>query len=125
MTNTLDLNIWGRNFTLPVKYDCYKGEEVTETQEKAITDFCNQHDWIESSKHQVEEYCRDYVIEDNEIDKKDNVFSYVKPEYLFVKREDNPRILIVCKYRYDLEHGLAVVFSPDGSITVGSQDIIL
>ena len=62
---------------------------------------------------------------DDENKKKDNILSYVKPEYIFVKREDNPRILILCKYRYDLEHGLAIVFSPDGSIVVGPQDIIL
>ena len=31
----------------------------------------------------------------------------------------------MCKYRYDIEHGLAVVFATDGSVTVGLQDFIL
>ena len=125
MINALELQIWGREFTLPIKYDRYRGEEITEAQEKAITDFQSRQEWIEASKSQVEEYCRAQVVDDKENDKKDNIFSYIKPEYLFVKREDNPRILIVCKYRYDLERGLAIVFSPDGSIIVGSEDIIL
>jgi len=80
---------------------------------------------IEKSKAKVEAYCREKVLEDDENEKKDNVFSYVKPEYLFVKREENPRVIMMCKYRYDLEHGLAVVFSLDSNIVVGSQDMIL
>ena len=31
----------------------------------------------------------------------------------------------MCKYRYDPEHGLAVVFSHEGKVSVGIQDIIL
>ena len=65
-------------------------------------------------------------MNDDENAKKDNIFSYIKPECLFVKRDkENPRIAMICKYRYDLEHGLAVVFSSDGEVTVGMQDIIL
>ena len=125
MINTLDIKIWGREFNLPVKYDCYKGEEVTEEQENAIAEFNNRQDLIEVSKSIIEDYCKDQVKEDNENPKKDNIFSYIKPEYLFVKREDKPRILMMCKYRYDLEHGLAVVFTTEGKVLVGSQDMIL
>lgn len=125
MINTLDIKIWGREFNLPVKYDCYKGEEVTEEQENAIAEFNNRQDLIEVSKSIIEDYCKDQVKEDNENLKKDNIFSYIKPEYLFVKREDKPRILMMCKYRYDLEHGLAVVFTTEGNVLVGSQDMIL
>ena len=31
----------------------------------------------------------------------------------------------MCKYRYDEEHGLAVVFDSERKVTVGDQDIIL
>ena len=65
-------------------------------------------------------------MSDDENAKIDNIFSYIKPECLFVKRDKgNPKIAMMCKYRYDLEHGLAVVFSSDGEVTVGMQDIIL
>ena len=58
--------------------------------------------------------------------KKDNIFSYVKPDYLFVKNETKyHKVALMCKYRYDEEHGLTVVFDSEGKVTVGDQDIIL
>lgn len=126
MIKTLDITIWEREFSLPVEYDCYKGESVTKEQTKALETFSSHLDWIANSKSFVEEFCKDQVMEDDENKKKDNIFSYVKPECIFVKRDkEYPRIALMCKYRYDLEHGLAVVFSSDGTATVGIQDIIL
>ena len=126
MTKTLKLIIWDREFVLPIEYDCYKGEKVTKEQKMALKNFAAHTDWIEASKSQVEDYCREQVLEDEENQKKDNIFSYIKPEYLFIKRDaDNPRVALMCKYRYDLEHGLTVIFSSDGTVTVGIQDIIL
>lgn len=126
MIESLELSIWGRSFTLPVEYDCYEGEEVTKAQIQTLKHFRSHTEWIEQSKSIVEKYCREQVMSDKENAKKDNIFSYIKPECLFVKRDkENPRIAMMCKYRYDLEHGLAVVFSSDGKVTVGIQDIIL
>ena len=85
---------------------------------------CNP-EWVDKAKKYVEEYCREDVEHDDENQKKDNIFSYVKPVDIFVKGEDKPRIAIMCKYRYDPEHGLAVVFDSEGNITVGIQDIII
>jgi len=34
-------------------------------------------------------------------------------------------VAIMCKYKYDIEHGIAIVFFSDGKIEVGTQDIIL
>ena len=118
--------IGGRLFTLPVEYDCYECEEVTKAQIQALKRFKSHTEWIEQSKSIVEDYCREQVMSDDENHKKDNIFSYIKTACLFVKRDkENPRIAMMCKYRYDLEHGLAVVFSSDGEVTVGMQDIIL
>lgn len=126
MIESLETTIWGRKFTLPVEYDCYEGEEVTKAQIQALKNFRSHTEWIEKSRSIVEKYCREQVMSDEENTKKDNIFSYIKPECLFVKRDkENPRIAMMCKYRHDLEHGLAVVFSSDGEVTVGMQDIIL
>ena len=126
MIKSLETTIWGRKCTLPVEYDCYEGEEVTKSQIQALKRFKSHTEWIEQSKSIVEDYCREQVMSDDENAKKDNIFSYIKPECLFVKRDkESPRIAMMCKYRYDLEHGLAVVFSSDGEVTVGMQDIIL
>ena len=126
MIDSLEIIIWGRSFQLPVEYDCYEGEDVTKSQLQALRRFISHTEWIEQSKSIVEDYCREQVMSDEENTKKDNIFSYIKPECLFVKRDkESPRIAMMCKYRYDLEHGLAVVFSSDGEVTVGMQDIIL
>lgn len=126
MINELSITIWGREFLLPIVYDCYERENITEEQTKAIDFFAEHLEWIEKSKSEVEKYCKDEVMEDDQNEKKDNIFSYIKPERLFVKRDNKySRVAIMCKYRYDIEHGLAVVFSQDGKVTVGSENIIL
>jgi len=126
MIDELELTIWGRKFLLPIVYECYVGESVTENQISALELFVRHLDWIEKSKVDIVNYCKDKVLEDEENDKKDNIFSYIKPEQLFIKHDlENPRIAMMCKYRYDPEHGLAVVFSSEGEVIVGTQDIIL
>ncbi len=126
MTKTLKLIIWGREFLLPVEYDCYRGERATKEQSVALRDFLSHQGWVDDSKKNVEKFCKTQVLEDDGNQKKDNIFSYIRPEYLFIKRDkEHPRVAMMCKYRYEPEHGLAVVFAHDGKITVGIQDIIL
>lgn len=126
MTNTLKITIWERDFVLPVEFEYYDEEVETKEQLEALKKFDSHHEWITDAKGFVEKFCLEKVQEDEENLKKDNIFSYVKPEYVFVKRDKkNARVALMCKYRYDLEHGLAVVFASDGSVSVGLQDIIL
>ena len=126
MIEVLNVAIWGREFSLPIVYDSLSDGVITEVQMKAVDNLAKHLEWIEMSKIKVEEYCRNAVMEDDENQKKDNPFSYIKPERLYVKRtKEHPRVAIMCKYRYDPEHGLAIVFSSDGKVAVGIQDIIL
>lgn len=120
------LSIWGRDFNLPIVYDLYPGEAVTESQKTAVKRLLDHKDWIETSKKHIEKYCEEEVSRDSENQKKDNIFSYVKPKSVYIPRDrDDSLAALMCNYRYDQEHGLAVVFSKDGKITVGIQDIIL
>ena len=125
MIKHIEICIWGRNFSIPVDYNCYAGESLLPEQTDAINAFLNHPEWIEKARRSVEHYCREQVMEDVENCKKDNIFSYIKPQGIFVRHEKRPRIALMCKYRYDIEHGVAVVFAADGSVTVGPQDIIL
>ena len=125
MIKKVDMNIWGRDFDLKVEFDCYRGEKVTKSQEEALKKIVKNIDLINKSKKMLEKYCEKSVYADNENQKKDNVFSYIKPDYIFVKREDKPRVAIMCKYKYDMEHGLAIVFEESGNITIELQDEIL
>lgn len=122
----VEIEIWGRNFSLNIEYNLYEGEHITKNQIQALEKFLNNPDWIKNSKKVVEDFCKNDVLDDDENQKKDNIFSYIKPECIFVEHFLEPtRVAIMCKYRYDPEHGLAVVFDKDGKVTVGIQDIIL
>ncbi len=125
MIEKLSISIWGRDFELPVNYNCYEGENVTEEQIQLLNKFIEHPEWIQTSKYIVENYCRQQVLDDEENQKKDNIFSYIKPVSVFVKHVKMPKIALICKYRYDEEHGLAIMFDQEGNITVGSEDIIL
>lgn len=126
MIKILNIEIWGRVFSLDVEYNCYAGEEITSEQIETVERFCNNLSWLNKAKKYVVEYCKTDVDSDDENKKKDNIFSYVKPEAIFVKRDDpKTRIALMCKYRYDPEHGIAIVFDRNGNITVGAQDIII
>lgn len=125
LINILKINIWDREFELEVEYDCFSNEEVTDDQKKTIDRFAKHPDWIEKSKDLVKDYCRKSLMEDEDNKKKDNIFSYIKPEYLYVLRDKaNPKVALMCNYRYEPEHGLAIVYSFDGKAVVGTQDII-
>lgn len=126
MINEIKIKIWDREFTLPIEYDCAENEEVTIAQTEALNTFVSHAEWAEKARKVVEDYCKDALYEDEENQKKDNIFSYAKPKYLFIRHDEkNPRIALMCNYRYDVEHGLAVIFSADGGISVGMQDDIL
>ena len=125
MTKNIDIKIWGRDFNLNVEFDCYCGEKITISQEEALEKFVKNVDLLNKSKILTEKYCKKSVYADDENQKKDNIFSYIKPDYIYVKREDKPRVAIMCKYKYDMEHGLAIVFEDSGNIIIGLQEIIL
>ena len=125
MIKTLDLNIWDRDFTLEIIFDCYSDEVVTKEQEDALSTFISHQEWIAKAKADVIKYCEKDIISDEKSNKKDSIFSYIKPNYVFVKRARNPKVALMCEYKYDPEHGLAIIFSYDGKVTVGVQDIII
>lgn len=125
LIKNINLCVWDREFELPIEYDCYANEKVTREQLSAIDKFTQNTLKIQESKMFVEKYCKQSLELDKSNQKKNNIFSYIKPDYLYVKREEKPRVAIMCKYKYDLEHGIAIVFSQDGEIKVGLQDIIL
>ncbi len=114
--------IWGREYNLEVRYYGMNENSISQSQTILLNKLIENKIWIETSKKEVENYCKEKVSEDKSrtIEK---IFDYIKPDYIFVDCGSN--ISIMCKYLYDLEHGLAIVFDSDGKIIIGSQDVIL
>lgn len=119
----LSMKIWNRDFDLKVLYDCYAGEAILEEQKKALKKFSADKKLIESSKIIVEKYCLDQDKDEIGADKIDNIFKFVLPETVFVKRDC--RIALICKYKFDKEHGIAIVYKDGKFDEIGNQDIIL
>ncbi len=129
MIEKINIEIDNREYILPIEYDCYDDEEISDNQIFAIerfkTDIFNWEKMVEKVLYYCESDFKRNNVDD--IDKND-ILSFLKPEYLYVLRDDDreySRVALMCKYKYDLEHGLAIVFSKEGDIEVGIQDIVL
>ena len=116
--------IWGRDFELNVSYQNFPDEEVTYNQELTVKSIASV-DFSESLVN-VEQYIMKYngfEICENSID---NIFRYVMPKSILITRDEDTRIFaIMCNYKFDMEHGIAVVFENGKYKAVGQQDLIL
>lgn len=120
------ITVWGREFDMEVKFDCYSGEEVLEIQKDAVAAFLKSQDAIEASLNQVKQYCLKNNKAEIGNDSIENIFKYVAPRYLYVARNKEKHIVaIMCNYKFDTENGIAVVFENEKFSKVGMQDIIL
>ena len=125
--NTQTLTIWGREFELDIVFDCYKGESVLPAQTNALNRFLQNKELISQIKSNVELYClkRDAEIIGTTVI--DNIFKYVIPKSIYIQRTNDDRRVVglLCNYKFDMEHGLAIVFENEQLKTVGTQDEIL
>lgn len=118
--------IWHRKFTLEVNYDLYPGEAVTESQINLLNYFLKNKNILVKAKKEIKRYCDLAINADEDNRKKEDIFDYIMPDYIFVKHDDiKPRLALMCKYKYDPEHGLAIIYEKDGTISIGPQDEIL
>lgn len=122
--NKITMTIWGRQFVLDVIYDCYEGEEITKLQQEAYDEFISNSSIVDAVLDRVKNYC----LEDenmNDTDSIQNIFKYVIPKSIFIERnEENKVVALLCDYRFDNEHGIAIVFE-NGAFKeiVGQSDL--
>lgn len=117
--------IWGRELELEVKYDCYTGEDILESQKVALSAFLESDNSIDTSVVKVKKYCLEQNREEigEEIT---NIFKYVAPKYLYIARNTDKNVVaIMCNYKFDPENGIAVVFENEKYKMTGKQDIVL
>ena len=124
--NKRKMNIWGREFDLPVIYECYDGEEVLESQKEAEALLEENSKEVAGSLNQVKKYIQETEAAQLTEDKIDNIFRYVMPKSIFVPHSKSHQIAaILCNYKFDAEHGVAVVFENGHFKKIGPQDIVL
>ena len=118
--------IWGREFEIEIKYDCYTSEEVEDSQKEALSSFLKSQNAVAESLERVKNYCLKNNKADIKSDVIENIFKYVAPKYLYVTRSSQKHIVaIMCNYKFDLENGIAVVFENEKFSKIGTQDIVL
>lgn len=117
------IKIWGRDFDLKVFFDVYEGEEILNVQEEALDSFVNAADKLFASYEELEDYC---IHKDGNLigDSIENIFKYVKPESVYVKRSNMHTVALLCNYRFDEEHGIALIYENEKLKYIGTQDDI-
>lgn len=123
---TKKISIWGREFDLKVVFDCFDDEEILPIQEQALKSFLKADAAIEDSKKQVESYILNDDYAELETDSIDNIFKFVIPTDIYIPRTPETRTAaLLCDYRFDEEHGIAIVFENERFKEIGTQDIVL
>lgn len=117
-----DLKIWGRVFSLEVLFDVFDGEEVLEEQRQALELFVERADILLSDSSEIEKYCADNSNGEVALPI-DNIFKYVVPAQIFIKREIITRkVALLCNYKFDEESGCAMVFEKEKLICICTQE---
>ena len=120
------LTIWGREFELRVTFDCFDNEEVLPIQEQALEAFLKAEAAIEDSKKRVENYILNDDYAELETASVDNIFKYVIPTDIYLPRTPDTRTAaLLCDYRFDEEHGIAIVYENEKFKEIDTQDIVL
>ena len=126
--NNCAMEIWGRSLDIEIIFDCYADEEILESQRTACKMFLqNASELLSEALPQVEQYCLKNNRAEIGADRIENIFRYVKPKTLFVKRsrDDIRRAAVICAYRFNPDDGLAIVFQNEKLVDIGSENIII
>ncbi len=118
------VSIWGREFELGVSYQNYPGEEITENQRSTLAAIPSVD--YDAAKIGVEGYIRKFFSAELGDERLDNLFRFVMPKSVLITRADGTHIFaIMCNFKLDMEHGIAVIYEDERLKAVGPQDLIL
>ena len=117
--------IWGREFELPVIVKQFKGKDVTEIQEDAVDQLERNMVIFDSAESEIEKYILKNGLKENGISEVDNIFRYVMPKSISVPKAKKRVVALMCNYKFDMEHGIAVIFEDEKFKKVGPQDLVL
>lgn len=122
MTN-VELKIWGRQFNLPIVYDWFEDEEeLLPSQNEAVKNLSANHQMIDNVLQNAQNYVMQFALNETKVD---NIFKYIIPKKIYVLRKENPSFALFCDFKFDLEHGIALVFENNRFSAIVSQDEVL
>lgn len=117
------LNIWNRDFEIDITYEIFSDKPVTEKQ-KTIASGLSAIDFSESLEGVIR-YIKKYNARDLGEERIENIFRYVIPKRIYITQSEEEEFAIMCNYKFDMEHGIAVVYKGGKFKEAGPQDIIL
>ena len=118
------VQIWDRDFELSVSYQNFPGEETTENQWRTLSAVPSVD--YSTAKAGVEEYIRKFFSAELGDDNLDNIFRFVMPKSVLIPRVEGVRVFaIMCNFKLDIEHGIAIIFENEKFKAAGPQDLIL
>ena len=123
MQHNANIEIWGRPFNLDLVKQIYDGEKESELQEEAADWFISNTGIMDDIKNIV----FDYIKKNSEttISNDENIFKYVVPRAIYIPQNKNCTVAVLCDFRFDIEHGLAIVFEGKIFKEIGPEDIVL
>ena len=121
---TEKIEIWGRKFNILVDYNLYPDEVASDEQKARLASFTSKPQLLNDITV-ISEYC----LKNNgkEIGTNiDNIFKYVIPTSIFIPKCNNKnRVVLLCNYKFDIEHGLAIIYENNQFVGIVSQDYVL
>ena len=117
------LNIWNRDFEIDITYEIFSDKPVSEKQ-KSIAGGLSAVDFSESLEGVIK-YIKKYNSRDLGEERIDNIFKYVIPKRIYITQSEEEEFAIMCNYKFDMEHGIAVVYKGGKFKEAGPHDIIL
>ena len=100
--NKIKMNIWGRDFDLPVMIKQFKGKEITDIQKDAVEKFTSCEKVVNEAKGDVEKYVIKNGLKDMGMDSVDNIFKYVIPKTISVPKDKKRVVAIMCNFKFDI-----------------------
>ena len=124
--NKITMKIWGREFDLEVYIRKSQNSDIAFLQEKAYNKFMESQSVIDEAEKSLISYIEKNYRNDLTENKVENIFKYVIPKTLFLPRMVKERtVVLLCDFKFDIEHGLAVVFENEKFKEIVSQDEVL
>lgn len=100
-------------------------KEITDIQKDAVEKFTSCEKVVNEAKNDVEKYVIKNGLKDMGMDSVDNIFKYVIPKTISVPKAKKRVVAIMCNFKFDMEHGMAIVFEDEKIKKIGPQDIVL